>query len=72
MKPDKVTKKDTLRFRLNRSRSVSGRLPRLIMSDDFGRSLRADAIPPSQRNLIPQKYLMNKLPLDILRGLNNE
>lgn len=63
MKPDKLTEKDTLRFRLNRSRSVSGRLPRLIMSDDFGRSLRANAIPKSQRTI--QNYYYPKMPEEI-------
>ena len=68
MKPDKLTKKDTLRFRLNRSRSVSGRLPRVMMSDDFGRSLRANAIPQSQRNI--KNYYYPKLPLDIQPYIN--
>lgn len=72
MKPDKVTKNDTLRFRLNRSRSVSGRLPRLNMSDDYGRGLRAEALTQSQRKANPKKFILNNLPLDILRGLNSE
>ena len=68
MKPDQLTEKGTLRSRLNRSRSVSGRLPRLIMSDDFGRSLRANAIPPTQRTV--RNYYYPKMPLDLQREVN--
>ena len=68
MKPDKSTHKNTLVSRLNRSRSVSGRLPRLNMSDDFGRGLRANAIHPKKRTM--RNYYYPKMPLDLQREVN--
>ena len=56
------------KMKSHRSRSVTGRMPRLKMSDDFGRSLRANAIPPSKRTM--KNYIYPKMPLDLQREVN--
>jgi len=54
----------------NRSVSVSGRLPRMNMADDFARGLRADGITDPRKRTM-QNYYYPKLPLDMQREVND-
>lgn len=57
------------KMKSDRSRSVTGRMPRVNMADDFARSLRANAVPPSKRTM--KNYYYPKMPLDVQREVND-
>ena len=57
------------KMKSDRSRSVTGRMPRVNMADEFARSLRANAVPPSKRTM--KNYYYPKMPLDVQREVND-